>query len=165
MYCVYRVYCVVNKSVNRIAGSIKFRLIYPWRLTNQFYSHLLLLSNFLAGRGCYLTANFVFASITWKIHGGVSCAYDVAIKSVNNRDTNNHVNLTAFIFWSKSIRQIHLHVYHDISYLVGLLFCGGKFAPWLLVVCSVRLIIHKGTSLITKIDASLRTKNPTHHNY
>ena len=61
--------------------------------------HMLLLpSNFLAGRDCYLTANFVFAYITCKRQGGVSCVYGVTIRIVNNIDTNNNVNLLAFIF-------------------------------------------------------------------
>ena len=118
--------------------------------THRSVLHTLLLpSNFFAGRGCYLTANFVFAYITCKRQGGVSCVYGVTIRIVNNRETNNHVNLTAFIFGSKSIRQIHDHVYHDISCLIGLLYCVGKFAPYFVVVCSVQLIIQKGTTLIT----------------
>ena len=87
----------VNKFVNILAGNIKFLLI-SMRARRSVLHTLLLPSNYLAGRGCYLTANFVFAYITCKRQGGVSCVYDVTVRIVNNRDTNNHVNLAAFIF-------------------------------------------------------------------
>ena len=65
--------------------------------THRSVLHTLLLpSNFFAGRGCYLTANFVFAYITCKRQGGVSCVYGVTIRIVNNRDTNKHCEFNGF---------------------------------------------------------------------
>ena len=52
-----------------------------------------------------------------------------------------------------------------VMYLIRLLYRGGKFAPYFVVVCSVQLIIHKGTTLITKIDANLRKTIATHRNH
>ena len=40
-------------------------------------------------------------------------------------------------------------------YLIGLLYCDGKFAPYFVVV---QLFIHKGTTLITKTRRKFEKK-------
>ena len=52
-----------------------------------------------------------------------------------------------------------------VMYLIRLLYRGGKFARYFVVVCSVQLIIHKGATLITKTRRKFEKNNVTHRNH